>query len=830
MPPFYRHIKLDGPSERKPYTSVQSGSKERQIPPRDRTRHGRKIYDQLQRAWDASTNRFLVARPDRDGVYLEFVSTPGFELMIKSLEDRRQRIRLCNVRTETNEAGHTTTYATVFVPQDKRGVFFKKVEQYLSEETKSGKPRNADLINSIEEVRTALFVASFWTDDNNLIPGEEPAWCEVWLRTTMDNEKEVLGRFEELVAGQGIPTKPGNILFPERAVKLVRANRAQLQEISMHSDDIAEYRRARDTADFFLSLKPFEQQEWADEFLARLSVDARQVTICILDTGVNRGHPLLSPVLPENACLAVREEWGTHDHQGHGTCMAGMAAYGNLMDVLSDTEHITLYHTLESVKILPPVGGNEPELWGDITAQAISLAEINDPDKSRVVCSAVTAQGTRDRGRPTSWSGAIDNITSGATDGVRRLVILAAGNVTAWNQLTNYPDTQKTDTVHDPGQSWNALTVGAYTRLTDLTDPALRNFQPLAQENQLSPFSTTSLIWESRWPNKPDVLFEGGNVAVMRGDPSNFVENSNDLSLVTTYYKPRERLFEQFNMTSAAAAQAAHFAARIQAMYPEYWPETIRGLIVHSSYWPDALIDQFVSDRRSKQEIGQLLRIAGYGVPDLEKALYCAANSLTLISEAEIQPFVKEQGQPPRTNEMHLYRLPWPKEVLEALGEVVVTMRITLSYFIEPGPGEIGWKDRYRYPSHGLRFKLNAPTESEEEFIARINKAVRDDEYEGPDTQSPSEKWMIGRNSRDKGSVHSDIWKGTAVELASTHLIAVHPSVGWWRERAHLKKVNKCTRYSLIVSIETPSHEVDIYTPVFARIMNRVPVPISAYV
>jgi len=36
-------------------------------------------------------------------------------------------------------------------------------------------------------------------------------------------------------------------------------------------------------------------------------------------------------------------------------------------------------------------------------------------------------------------------------------------------------------------------------------------------------------------------------------------------------------------------------------------------------------------------------------------------------------------------------------------------MRITLSYFVEPSPGEVGWKDRYRYASHGLRFELNGP-------------------------------------------------------------------------------------------------------------------------
>jgi hypothetical protein len=58
-------------------------------------------------------------------------------------------------------------------------------------------------------------------------------------------------------------------------------------------------------------------------------------------------------------------------------------------------------------------------------------------------------------------------------------------------------------------------------------------------------------------------------------------------------------------------------------------------------------------------------------------------------------------------------------------------MRITLSYFIEPGPGEIGWKNKCRYPSHGLRFHLNSPGESKDEFVDRINKTTREDEKEG---------------------------------------------------------------------------------------------------
>ena len=55
---------------------------------------------------------------------------------------------------------------------------------------------------------------------------------------------------------------------------------------------------------------------------------------------------------------------------------------------------------------------------------------------------------------------------------------------------------------------------------------------------------------------------------------------------------------------------------------------------------------------------------------------------------------------------MHLHDLPWPRDVLEDLGETPVEMRVTLSYFIEPNPSRRGHRSRYRYESHGLRFDV----------------------------------------------------------------------------------------------------------------------------
>jgi len=820
----YPHIKLTNPNEITQYKSVGGGEKVT-LPIRNRQLHGEYIKRQLKKAWLESENEAATFHSAKKGIYLEFKSSLGFEMALQSLEDLRQGIRLCNVRTSLQENEKTQkeekiTFATVYIPNNKRQIFFEKVEKYLKEDTEKGNPKNAKLLEGIEELRKALLIESFWLDDKKLIPKDKSQWCEVWLR---GDDDEIIQEFEELLTSQGINSQSGHIKFPERIIKLICASQSQLENITRNSDKIAEYRRAKNTADFLVAQSPSGQADWVKDLINRVFVDeSSDVSVCILDTGINNGHPLIKPILLQEDCHTVNPDWKTYDHHGHGTLMAGLSAYGDLQKKLETSKKVKLNHFLESVKILPPTGENKPELWGNITLQGMSLAEIQSPDKKRIFCLAVTAKDTRDQGRPSSWSGAIDQITSGINETEKKLILISVGNITDFNQIANYPDSQITDSIHDPAQAWNALTIGAYTKLTTLTDLTFSGYTPLAEENQLSPFSTTSLIWEDKWPIKPEVVFEGGNIAV---DSKNFPTECNDLSLVSTFYKPQEKLLESFNMTSAATAQASYFAAQIQTRYPDYWPETIRALMVHSAEWPEALKNQFAKNN-TKTELKKVLRACGYGVPDLERAVYCASNSLTLIAESEIQPFEKVDGKY-KTKDMHLYNLPWPTDVLENLAETEVEMRITLSYFIEPGPGEIGWKDRYRYASYSLRFDINSPTETKNEFIKRINAAERADKEDRPDTESASDYWVIGQQSRDKGSIHSDIWRGTASELASTNLIAVFPKIGWWRERHHLGKYNKKTRYSLVISIKTPDENVDIYTPVAIKITQNIPVPVE---
>lgn len=226
----------------------------------------------------------------------------------------------------------------------------------------------------------------------------------------------------------------------------------------------------------------------------------------------------------------------------------------------------------------------------------------------------------------------------------------------------------------------------------------------------------------------------------------------------------------------------------------------------------------------SKGDYQELLRICGYGVPNLDKALRCLKNSVNLIVQADLQPYDKKQnGSGYKTKDMHIHELPWPKEVLLDLGETPVVLKVTLSYFIEPGPGEIGWKDRYRYPSCLLRFDVNG-TDTREAFLSRINAATQDEENEIM-SGGGSIEWTLGKQNRHLGSIHSDTWHTTAAQLATSNLIGVYPAVGWWRERAWLGKWNEKVRYSLVVTLQTPEQNVDLYTPIITKI--KIPVSVN---
>ncbi|MFC2467873.1 MAG: S8 family peptidase, partial [Capnocytophaga endodontalis] len=813
----YEHIIIpQGIKEAIGYSSIVSGGGRSFIPERNRQIHAqylRKRFDTIK-AENTKVKQQMTALslPARRGTYLEFSSALGYDLVSKSLENQKKGIRLLNIRQVTTEDDQKQTLATIYIPHGEEKVLLGKLHKYATEES-NGKPKNDILFRSIEDVKLALLEA-LWTDNQEDFPTEKDDWYEVWIRisgiekATIDQQ---CNRFKTSLQSLRIPYKKDSILtFPERAVFLVCANKTSLANLLACSDQLAELRMGRALTGFLFNENRSEQQEWVDDLLSRLEINNdTDSVVCVLDSGVNNGHPLLEPIIPEKNCGSVVGE-GIADGNGHGTRMCGTVIYGDMSSYLANNQKIQIDNQIGSVKLLPHSRSNPKEIWGFLTEQAVATSEIIFPRKTVCYCMAITAEDS-EQGKPTSWSGAVDSIAYN-NGNIGRLFIVSAGNIRDINFLDKdiinaYPNNHSLRKIQNPAQAWNALTIGAFTNIVAPNSQELRGYERVAPIGGISPFSRTSLLWDKTSLIKPEVMFEGGNLYKTKDSLLPFSTHQ-DLELMTTSENYQKRgYFETINATSAATALASNFAGRLQVKYPHLWAESIRGLIVHSAKWTSAMEEQFPVRKGNRADMIQRLRHCGYGVPSEERAFYSTENGLTYIAQEEIQPFKKQGDNAPKMNKMHFFELPWPREILEQLAETNVTMRVTLSYFIEPAPGEIGWKDKYRYASCGLRFDVNTEAEDQRAFQLRINGAIEAEENEER-SKNDSKRWLIGADNRNRGSIHSDELNLTAAQLATCNLIAVYPIGGWWKTRTNLDKFNEKLRYSLIVSLDTPAENI----------------------
>jgi hypothetical protein len=313
---------------------------------------------------------------------------------------------------------------------------------------------------------------------------------------------------------------------------------------------------------------------------------------------------------------------------------------------------------------------------------------------------------------------------------------------------------------------------------------------------------------------------EGGNV--LSDGATDFVGDHPAVSVRTADARD-DLALGSANATSAATAQAARLAALANASYPAFWPETVRGLIVHAAEWTSVMRAE-VDGANSKAQRLALLRRYGWGVPSEDSVLNSTRQAVTMVTQDEFIPF---DGEKHLARHFRLHRLPWPVAVLRTLAAADVTLKVTLSYFIEPTASRRGWRRRYSYSSHGLRFELKGPTETLEDFLARVNREARAEE-EGSAPSGSSGRWLIGPYQRNLGSLHQDLWEGSGAELAEAGFVAVHSVGGWWKYAKRADRIDRPVRYALLISLKTTEQGVDLYTPIATQLQLPVPAEIPA--
>lgn len=726
------------------------------------------------------------------------------------------------LRSERNE--DRTESALLFVPDDARAFLQGRINDYGRDPGNQRRP-DVDRFEVVETVR-AVETGSLFTGVVDLAM-PEITWWELWVRQPI----ALADRLVNAARNTNIDVHDDRLIFPDTTVLFFHATAATVAMFATRVPGaITEIRRARGTIEPFLDRGATDlgQHDWVAELAQRVSAPAQDApVVCTLDTGVAAAHPLIVPGL--RGAWAYDAVWGADDHQpdgGHGTPLAGLVLYGDLEPLMNDAHPVTLTHGVESMKLLPPHGfpPTKPPSYGVVTQGAVSAVEVERPDALRSFCIATSATDFPPS-RPSTWSGALDQISAGVMPGEadekipaaerpKRLMIVATGNVSGGMAAHVLPS----QTLEDPSQSWNALTIGGFTRKEQppAPPPVLHATVPA---NHRSPFSRGSQsLPEDLTPIKPEVLFEAGN---MMSDATGFCGWDPSVSLLSVGSDVAAEPLVPFWATSAAVGMAGHFVGRLQAAQPDLWPETHRALTVDSARWPEPIRKKFIGQGAhwktgSKAEKQRHLREFGYGVPDIERAILSARNDTTLVAQAEIQPFtIGVDGRTGVFNEMHFYDLPWPKTALEQLENEIVTMKVTLSYFIEPNlTGKAATRpDTYR--SFGLRFDMKKRTETNARFRSRISASQAKDDT-GADGETSC--WLLGPKSIQAGSLHCDLWRGRAIELAGHDAIAVYPVGGWWKSHVGQKRVGDKARYALVISISAPGQQIDLYSEIAALV------------
>ncbi len=835
-----QHITIDAFQETAAYT-YPARSQERKPLRRDYAAHAAKLLAQLAAALGEIPQRDYDDRLSipgmKSGTVIEITTLEPAEnsrtkaiKIPKSLELPSQDVTVIQSRRNNDR----TESALLFVADDSRALLRRQITDYGREPDGHQRPY-VDRFEALEDIRAAEAKALFTSAVD--LDSPEIVWWELWVR----QPTLVADLLVDAARNENIDVHSDRLIFPDITVLFFHTTASRIATFSLRAPGaISEIRCATGTIEPFLDHgdKGLSQHDWVTEFVERVSPpDADAPVVCALDTGIAAAHPLIVPGL--RGAWAYDAAWGSDDHQpdgGHGTPLAGLVLYGDLESLMNDAQPVILTHGVESMKLLPPHGfpPTTPPSYGVVTQGAVSAVEIERPEILRSFCIATSATDFPS-GRPSTWSGALDQIASGTMPGEmdghtpsselpKRLMVVATGNVSggmAASVLASQP-------LEDPSQSWNVLTIGGFTRKEQppIPPPVLHAAVPA---NHRSPYSRGSQsLPDDLTPIKPEVLFEAGN---MMSDATGFCGWDPSVSLLSTGSDVTTEPLVPFWATSAATGMAGHFIGQLQAARPDLWPETHRALTVDSARWPEPIKKKFIG-RGAHWKTGPKalkqhhLREFGYGVPDIERAILSAKNDVTLIAQAEIQPFaLGTDGRSGVFNEVHFYDLPWPKAALEQLENEIVTMKVTLSYFIEPNlTGKAATRpDTYR--SFGLRFDMKKRSETKTRFRSRISSSqVRD----GTEVGGEKSCWLLGPKAIQAGSLHCDLWRGRAVDLAGHDAIAVYPVGGWWKSHPGQKRVSDKARYALVISISAPGQNVDLYSEIAAIVeVKEIDIPVG---
>lgn len=347
--------------------------------------------------------------------------------------------------------------------------------------------------------------------------------------------------------------------------------------------------------------------------------------IAVLDTGINAGHPLLQPAV--SGAESFVQGAGPEDDHGHGTAVAGLAAYYDVHGCAAALEFEPAVR-VHGARVVDAAGHAKGELLENVVERVVKKLR---PQGIRIFnLSICNIRKPYAGGHVAGLARVLDELS-------RRhdvLFVVPTGNYEGDDDpprwLADYPRylLDKPDArLSDPAPAINVLTVGSLARHESpggtSTNVAIR---PVARRGQPSPFSRSGP--GSNGAVKPDLADFGGNYVINRAAAANEPLSRGVGELSLRHDIDKGLVVDRIG-TSLASPKVAHVAARVLAARPGASMSLIRALVVGSCSVPGSTMDLSLGD-------SDVRRLVGYGQPSIERACDSSERRVTLLAEATI--------------------------------------------------------------------------------------------------------------------------------------------------------------------------------------------------
>ncbi len=779
----------------------------------NRTSHGSKLLNQLSS---------LINRPEK--TYLPFGINPKLIFKIKfrtNFHFPEESVIKSGLNLVAKEP-KSKQAIIVFFSDDNFKTFQEKLKAYSGEIKNSPEYGYLDDIEDLVSLEPKDRIGRL-LELEPLKTGElVPLDLELWHTGNNKEMTDYIDKLDEfLKTWQEYPEMKVTDKYIGEYICIARIKiRQEILEILLAEDAVKEIDRRPIPA--FES--PQEINIPLSEFPDVISPHQNNAGVLVIDSGVQRGHPLIKKTLgdtevfpdPEGKFIKGNEDDGDQKTGGHGTGVSGIAIYGDINQCIQ-TKRFQPQVWLFSARVTNEENEYDPDLLLDNQLENAVDYFVNNYPNCKVINISLGDDRLiyQDGEKQFRLAAKIDEIAY-KLQHKNILFVLSAGNFYYTPQSNEqlkqeYPNylLDKKAKIIEPATAAIALTVGSLSMgkgSSNYHEDACRN--AIAKvEGYPSPFTRIGFGVDGMI--KPEFVDFGGDLVL---DRTKIIPNELGVSVITLNKNFQGNSpFKAYCGTSFSAPRVANLAAQLFTKFPDATSNLIRALIADSAQLPSEIPKVFQGSKTQTKQLQKQIQIYGYGQPNFDKAAYSTENQVVLLEDDENIPVSK----------FKIYEIPpLPDTFLQTKGK----RKISVTLAFDP-PTRHTRGDSYLGITMGFRLFRNIDKEilikafvnSKEENNENFSE-IKMEELKKQYGSSIEVKLFPNATLRKKGTLQ----KGT-VEIKGSNwkynkeklYILVSCNRKWAREDEVSNQ-----RYALVASVTHSDAQVDLYNHI--KLQTRI--------